>query len=213
MPRIYDVSVPLASGAVVYPGNPEVRVTSRQRIAQGDGANVSALSLGTHTGTHVDAPWHFLEEGATVDELALELLVGPALLVAIADDVRAIDAELLRTLPLAGHERVLFRTRNSALLRRAEFVPDYTYLTPDGAAHLVSIGVRLVGVDYYSVEQFRSGHHGAHRALLGHGVVIVEGLDLGEPPPGAYELACLPLRLTGMDGAPARAILIETDKR
>ncbi len=209
MPRIFDVSVPLANGAVIYPGNPEVRVAPHQRIAHGDGANVSTLSLGTHTGTHVDAPWHFLDDGAAVDEMSLDLFVGPALLVAVADDVRAIDATLLRTLPLAGHTRLLFRTRNSALLRRAEFVADYTYLTPDGAAHLVSLGVRLVGVDYYSVEQFRSGHHGAHKALLGAGVAIVEGLQLGEPPPGTYDFVCLPLRLTGLDGAPARAILMQ----
>ena len=209
MPRIHDVSVPLANGAVVYPGNPEVRVTPQQRIARGDGANVSALALGTHTGTHVDAPWHFLDDAAPTDAMPLERCVGPALLVAIADDVRVIDGALLRTLPLAGHVRVLFRTRNSALLARREFVRDYTYLSPDAAEYLVSLGIELVGVDYYSIEQFHSGHHGAHKALLRAGVVIVEGLQLADAPAGVHEFVCLPLRLTGLDGAPARAILIE----
>ena len=209
MARIFDISVPLATGGVVYPGNPEIRITPAQRIAAGDSANVSALAFGSHTGTHVDAPLHIFEGTPSVDEIPLERLVGAALVVGIADDVRAIDAALLRTLPIAGQMRILFRTRNSALLAHPEFVRDYTYLTPDGAEYLVSLGVGLVGVDYYSVEQFHSGHHGAHKALLQAGVVIVEGLNLLEPTPGAYQLYCLPLRLTGIDGAPARAILIE----
>ena len=208
MARIFDVSIPLAAGAVVYPGNPDVRIEPAQRIARGDSSNVSALAFGTHTGTHVDAPWHILDDGGPVDEIPLDRLIGPALLVHVAEDVRAIDAGLLKSVPLEGNRRVLFRTRNSALLAKREFVRDYTYLTPDGAEWLVAQGVELVGVDYYSVEQFHSGHHGAHKALLRAGVVIVEGLSLLEPPPGVYQLVCLPLRLTGLDGAPARAVLI-----
>ena len=207
MPRLFDVSIPIVAGGVVYPGNPGIRVEPAQRIARGESSNVSVLSMGTHTGTHVDAPWHILDDGGPVDEIPLERLLGPCLVIAIPDDVRAIDAALLRSLDLGGHRRVLFRTRNSALLAKGEFVRDYTYLTPDAAEYLVLRGVELVGVDYYSVEQFHSGHHGAHKALLRHGVVIVEGLNLLEPPPGEYQLHCLPLRLKGMDGAPARAVL------
>lgn len=209
MTRLYDVSVPVRSGGVVYPGNPEIAFVPQQRVAAGGSSNVTALSLGSHTGTHVDAPRHFSDDGAPVDALPLERLIGPALLVAFDDDVRAVTAEHLRPLPLAGQQRVLLRTRNSRLLHDTSFHQDYTYLAPDGAEHLVSLGVQLVGVDYYSVEQFHSGHHRTHRTLLGAGVVIVEGLDLSAPPPGTYELVCLPLRLEGLDGAPARAVLVE----
>ena len=209
MPRIYDVSIPVTDGGVVYPGNPAIRVSYQQALARGDGANVSALSFGSHTGTHVDAAKHFFDDGESVDRIPLERLIGPAVLVSFPDDVRAVGAADLRRHDLAGQERVLLRTRNSALLARSEFVEDYTYLAPDGAEYLVSLGVRLVGIDYLSIEQFHSGHHRTHRALLGNGVVIVEGLSLDGVPPGEYDFACLPLRLAGIDGAPARAVLID----
>lgn len=210
MSRIYDVSVGLIDGGVVYPGNPEIRITAHQAIARGDGANVSALAFGSHTGTHVDAPRHFVEGGQPVDEIPLERFIGPAVLLAFPDDLMAVDVGHLRAAEreLNGHRRVLLRTRNSALLARREFVRDYTYLTPDAAAYLVDCGVDLVGVDYFSVEQFRSGHHRTHHTLLEAGVVIVEGLALLEPSPGVYDFYCLPLKLTGLDGAPARAVLV-----
>jgi arylformamidase len=142
--------------------------------------------------------------------MPLERLMGPAVLVAFPDDVTAISDGHLRamTAELEGHRRVLLKTRNSALLARPDFVRDYTYLTPEGAAYLVERGVELVGIDYLSIEQFRSGHHRTHRALLERGVIIVEGLNLVEPTPGVYELYCLPLKLVGRDGAPARAVLV-----
>lgn len=208
MPRIYDISFPLRSGAVVYPGNPEIRVEPQQEIARGGSSNVSTLACGTHSGTHVDAPRHIVEGAAPVDELPLEVLMGPALLVAFDDDVRAVDAAMLRAKNVAGHQRILVRTRNSALLAKPEFVRDYTYIAPDAAAYLVEVGVKLVGVDYLSIEQFHSGHHMTHKTLLRAGVIIVEALDLSEPPPGEYELRCLPLRIAGGDGAPARAVLV-----
>jgi arylformamidase len=133
--------------------------------------------------------------------------MGPALLIAFADEVMSIGIPELRAHELRAHKRILLRTRNSGLLHDSEFHPDYTFLAPDGAEYLVSRGVQLVGIDYLSVEQFHSGHHLTHRTLLRAGVVIVEGLDLSEPPPGEYELTCLPLRLAGLDGAPARAVL------
>lgn len=193
----------------MYPGNPEIRIALQQALARGDGANVSTLAFGSHTGTHVDAAKHFFDEGQPVDEIPLERLIGPAIVIAFPDDTRAVSEADLRRHDLGGHTRVLIRTRNSALLARREFVPDYTYLTPDGADYLVGLGVQLVGVDYLSVEQFHSGHHRTHRALLGHRVVIVEGLNLAAVPEGTYDLVCLPLRLAGLDGAPARAVLIE----
>lgn len=208
MPRIYDVSVPVVGGGLVYPGNPEIEITPQQSIARGAGANVSRVDFGSHTGTHVDAPKHFFDDGTTVDRLPLDVLMGPALLVDFPADLMAVTEAALRRHDLDGHERILLRTRNSGFIRDRDFVRDYTYLAPDGAAYLASLGVRLVGIDYLSIEQFHSGHHRTHRTLLERGIVIVEGLDLSEPPAGQYELACLPLRLAGLDGAPARAVLV-----
>jgi arylformamidase len=208
MPRVFDISVPVMNGGVVYPGNPEIHIEPQQDMARGGSSNVSLLSLGSHTGTHVDAPLHMIPEGGGVDSIPIDALVGPALLVAFDDDVMAITEAYLRSQPIAGQERVLLKTRNSRFIRERDFHRDYTYLAPDGAEYLVSLGVRLVGIDYLSIEQFHSGHHRTHKTLLSRGVVIVEGLDLSEPPPGIYELYCLPILLAGIDGAPARAVLV-----
>jgi arylformamidase len=216
-PRIYDISIPLRDGGVVYPGNPKLSITPQQAISRGAGANVSRLEFGSHTGTHVDAPKHFFDDGAGVDTLPLDVLMGPARLIAFNDAVMSVGEAELGPHDLEGVTRLLIRTRNSAWLAAddSEFHPDYTFIAPDGAEYLAGLGVKLVGVDYLSIEQFHSGHHRTHRTLLGHGVVIVEGLMLGEPPPGDYELRCLPLRLDGLDGAPARAVLIagQSDSR
>jgi arylformamidase len=206
--RIYDISVPIRSGGLTYPGNPEIEITLQQAVAKGAGANVSVIRFGSHTGTHADAARHFFDDGQPVDKIPLERLIGPALLVSFADDVRAIGAAELKAHDLNGNKRILLRTRNSALLSQKEFVRDYTYLAPDGAQYLVDEGVEVVGVDYLSIEQFHSGHHQTHRTLLAKSVVILEGLDLSVPPPGQYQLICLPLRIEGCDGAPARAVLI-----
>jgi arylformamidase len=208
MPTIYDISLPIVSGGLVYPGNPEITITPQQEISKGAGANVSSLAFGSHTGTHVDAPKHFFNEGAGADVLPLDVLMGPAVVIALPDSAMSVGEEDLRRHELSGHRRVLIKTRNSSFNREREFHRDYTYLAPDGAAYLVSIGVRLVGVDYLSIEQFHSGHHRTHRTLLERGVIIVEGLDLSLPPAGPYALYVLPLRLEGLDGAPARAVLV-----
>ena len=208
--RIWDVSMPVRTGGLVYPNNPPISITPVQSIAAGNTANVSRIDLGSHTGTHVDAPLHFMAGGAGVDELPLDVLIGPARLISFADDVLAVGEAELRRHDLEGVTRVLIRTRNSAWLASGstEFHPDFTHVAPDGAAYLVSMGVRLVGVDYLSVEQFRSPHHRTHKTLLENSVVIVEGMVLSEPPPGDYELYCLPMLLAGLDGAPARAVLV-----
>ncbi len=213
MSKLFDISLGITPHTIVYPGNPPVAIHSQQAIARGDGANVSALAFGSHTATHIDAPQHFFDDGAGVDSLPLDVLIGPAILVDVGPDVRAITASVLRECPLGAHTRVLVRTRNSALLRQPTFDPEYSYLAPDGAEYLVDRGVQLVGCDYLSIEEFHSGHHRTHRTLLGRGVVIVEGLDLSEPPPGEYELICLPLLLMGLDGAPARAVLRQLEAR
>ena len=208
MSRIYDISVPIRSGGLVYPGNPEIDISLQQAVAKGAGANVSAIRFGSHTGTHADAARHFFDDGQTVDKIPLERLIGPALLLSFADDVRSVGAAELRAHDIKGQTRILLRTRNSAFLSQKDFVKDYTFLAPDGAQYLVDQGVELVGIDYLSIEQFHSGHHLTHRTLLERAVVIVEGLDLSVPPPGEYQFICLPLRIEGCDGAPARAVLI-----
>lgn len=208
MSRIYDVSVPIRTGGLVYPGNPEISIELQQAVAKGASANVSFIRFGSHTGTHADSSRHFFDDGQSVDQIPLDRLIGPAVLVSYPDDVRSVTAEHLKSKNLKGHKRVLVRTRNSRLLSQKEFVPDYTFIAPDAAEYLVEIGVELVGVDYLSIEQFHSGHHRTHRTLLERSIVIVEGLDLSAPPPGEYQFICLPLRVEGCDGAPARAVLI-----
>ncbi|MGI8619737.1 MAG: cyclase family protein [Gemmatimonadaceae bacterium] len=209
MRRIIDISVPLVSDGLIYPGNPAIQITPQQSIAAGATANVSTLVFGSHTGTHVDAAKHFFDDGQAVDQLPLDRLIGRARVLEFADDVMQIGAKELDGQPIEGAQRVLLKTRNSALLEQAEFARDYAFLAPDGAELLADKGVVLVGIDYLSIEQFRSGHHRTHRTLLEREIVIVEGLQLGGVAPGVYDFICLPLRIAGLDGAPARAVLLE----
>jgi arylformamidase len=205
---ILDVSRPIFTGMPIYPRNPPVEIAPAKRIARGDSSNVSLLTLGSHTGTHVDAPLHMDDAGAGVDEVSLDAMIGPALVIDIADDVRAIGAAHLAD-RIGRHSRILLRTRNSArFAATGAFEEDFTYLAPDGAALLVERGVKLVGIDALSVEQYHAGHHRAHDTLLQARVAIIEGLALENAPPGEYHLVCLPLRIRGCDGAPARVVLI-----
>jgi arylformamidase len=206
VPKLLDVSVPLGPGIPTYPGNPEFDLQPIKRIADGGSSNNSRLVLGTHTGTHVDAPRHFFDGAAGVDELALNLLLGRARVVDIQKR-GAITAEDLHAAGLREDLRVLFKTSNSALWNDPAFHQDYTHLTESAARYLVEQGVKVVGVDYLSVEQFKKAGAPAHRALLSEGIVIIEGLNLSEAEPGMYEMYCLPLRIAGGDGAPARVVL------
>lgn len=205
-PRFLDVSVPLAAAVPTYPGNPEFELQPIKRIAEGASSNVSRLVMGTHSGTHVDAPKHFFDDGAPTDALALDLLIGRVRVVAMPRR-GGITAEDLAAADLREDLRVLFKTPNSALWNGAPFRQDYTYLAESGARYLVEQGVKVVGVDYLSVEEFKKPGAPAHRALLSQGVVIIEGLNLSDVEPGMYELYCLPLRIAGADGAPARVVL------
>jgi arylformamidase len=196
--EIIDVSVPIRTGMVTYPGDPEAVLERVESMPDGDSANVSRLDLGVHTGTHVDAPVHFLEGEAGVDELSLDVLNGPCEVVAAS----RLDESAVGSVP-EGTERVLFKTPNSELWALETFPDEFERFDGAGASALVGRGLKLVGVDYLSV-----GDHEAHRTLLGAGVVVVEGLDLRGVEPGSYELHCLPLKLVGSDGAPARTILV-----
>lgn len=207
MPRLYDVSLTIHSGMKVWPGDAPVELETLTDMSDSL-CNLSALRLGSHAGTHVDAPRHFLTDGVGVDDIKLDLLVGPARLFQLTD-AACIDRKLLEGLDLEGVSRLLLGTRNSALWRQAEFCEDYIYLTEDAAAYLVEKQIKLVGIDYLSVEEFNSVENPVHYILLGAGTVIIEGLDFTNVPPGDYELLCLPLKVKGADGAPARVILKE----
>lgn len=203
-----DISLPIGPDLPVWPGDPPVVVEPVARVEDGDVAAVSRLALGTHTGTHVDPPAHFLAGGVTVDDLPLDVLVGPAL-VAEAPGGAPIDAARLEDLDLpAGTTRLLFKTRPGGVTPSGSPADPAApgLVTPGGAEWLVARGVRLVGVDTLSIEP-PGEDYPVHRTLLGAGVIIVEGLDLTAAPAGPYELVCLPLRIAGGDGAPARAIL------
>ena len=208
MSEIIDISVPLVAEMPVWPGNAGVRLLPLKRMAAGDKNNLSGLECGLHTGTHVDAPWHFLENGRTVEQMSLDVMIGEAFVA----DLRAVDAitaETLAQLTLPeGTRRLLLRTRNSELWAEGvtEFKKDFTALTGDAAQWLVDHGIRLIGVDYLSVQHYGDGPL-VHRVLLKAGVVIVEGLNLSCVAPGEYELICLPLPLVGAEGALARAVL------
>jgi arylformamidase len=204
MVSFFDVSVPLVAGMPVWPDEPGPELTPISRIAAGDPANVTRLSLGSHTGTHVDAPRHFVEGGRTVESLSIDALCGPARVVHIDDPVSVKRRDLE---PHRGTPRILLQTRNGSLWEQRGFQKDFVYLEPDAADWLVEQRVKLVGIDYLSIEKFNSSDYHAHHALLGAGIVIVEGLDLRRVEPGDYELYCLPMKVVGADGAPARVIL------
>ncbi|HEY5974825.1 MAG TPA: cyclase family protein [Geobacteraceae bacterium] len=203
--KIIDISVAISEELPVYPGDPPVTCERFGSLERGDPANVTRLVMTTHTGTHLDAGRHLAADGETVDRIALSLLMGRAVVVELPG-IREISAYQLHRLPLKGYKRVLLKTDNSKLWSRPGFVPDYAHLTADGAEYLLAAGVRLVGIDYLSVERWE-GDGALHRQLLGGGAVILEGLDLSAVTPGEYELICLPLKVRDGDGAPARAVL------
>ncbi len=205
--KLYDITVPITNDMPVYPGDPPVGVSCVQSLEAGDIAAVSHLSFSSHAGTHLDPPAHFIPGGVTLDRLPLEILLGPCRVLEVLD-VDVIDAAWLRSASWEGVTRLLFKTRNSRFWpAERSFRRDYVYIESDAARLLVERGVRLVGIDYLSVEKFDFEQPETHLELLGHGVIIVEGLDLSAVPPGDYELICLPLKIRDGDGGPARVIL------
>jgi arylformamidase len=209
--QIYDVSVPLSSATPTYPGDPGIEIESWSALANGDAANVSLINFGLHSGTHVDAPSHFIAGAAKVDSLPIDSLLGAAEVVEVPAQLDVIDREFVEANCASGSSRILFKTRNSSFWNNPErgFREDFVYIAPDAAEWLVQTGIKLVGIDYLSVERFKSAGFPTHLAFLSRGVVILEGLDLRAVTAGAYELICLPLKIadgTG-DGAPARVVL------
>lgn len=193
----------------VYEGDAPMRFHFLKDMRKGDGLTLSAYSLGAHSGTHIDAPMHFVRDGASIDRVPLESLIGPARVIDIPDNVRAIDAAELNRHQWRGTPRVLFRTRSSlrGWMTSPTFHRDFAYIAPDAAQLLADAGVRLVGIDYISAEQFGAPAPRAHWALLGKGIPIVEGLALAGVPAGDYDVIVLPMKVAGHEGAPARAVV------
>ncbi len=207
--RLIDVSLPLRQGMVQWPGDPEVRVRRVLDRRRGDPVRLTEVAMSAHAGTHVDAPAHFLAEGAPVSSIALDLLVGPALVLDMGDTALLTDV-VFETAPIPlGTTRLLLRTRTThrRLLDRAEFSPDYAAVSPEGARWLVRKGIRLVGIDSLSIGPFSGGEE-THVILLDAGTIIIEGLRLGEVEPGPCVLVCLPLLLEGAEASPARVVLV-----
>ncbi len=202
-----DISVSLRDAMVHWPGDPPISIRRVQDMEQGDTANLSMVSMGAHSGTHIDAPIHFIQQGAGVDKMPLDATIGRARVIEIRDSESIKPEELLRHHIRRG-ERILFKTRNSSYVWRSdEFVEDFVFISDEAASFLAERRVRIVGVDYLSVGSFKRGGSHVHKILLGADIWIIEGLDLSRVSPGKYELICLPLKLEQGDGAPARAIL------
>jgi arylformamidase len=206
-PAWVDISLPLENDMANWPGNPPFSVRRVKSIEQGDRVNLSEISMGTHSGTHVDAPVHYIRGGVPIDMVSLDILIGRARVIGI-EDTESIKPEELLGHRIQRGERILFKTANSLYAgKNRGFTEDFVYISDDAADFLVDCAVCLVGVDYLSLGSFRNGGQHVHQTLLRAGVCIVEGLDLSRVCPGTYDLVCLPLRLSRGDGGPARAVL------
>jgi arylformamidase len=205
--KIYDVSLTLSAESIRWVTAQPLELIGRKRMSRGDANNSSSVHTSVHAGTHVDAPFHFVPGGVTIESLPLETFIGPARVCAV-DAGTHITARDVAAAELQGETRVLFKTRNSTLLKKGEYDPSFAPFSVDGAKALVDLGVRLVGLDYLSAAAANE-QVPVHRAFLDHGVILLEGVDLSEVPPGRYELFCPPVKLAGSDGAPCRAVLRE----
>jgi arylformamidase len=209
--KIHDISLLLSPQLPTWPGDPPMILERFSKIEEGAFANISRLVMGVHTGTHIDAPYHFFAEGGKVESVPLDLLIGPAVVLQLPDDVKNITAEVLKKAVIpAGCRRLLLKTANSQIWARGEtdFQRDFVALNKDGADALIERGVQLIGIDYLSIASFDQPGP-THIAFLGAGVIVIEGVDLSRVEAGEYMLVCLPLKLVGAEGAPARVVLLE----
>ena len=202
---LHDISLKLAGDTVRWVTAPPFELEERRRMSKGDPNNSSALNMSGHSGTHIDAPFHFVAEGLTIDDLPLDRFIGSGLVFEV-DAARYITKEHVESIKLDGATRVLFKTRNSELLHQREYEPDFAAFSVEAAQSLVEQGVELVGLDYLSIAH-ADEQVPVHRAFLDHGVVLLEGIDLSHVAPGRYELMCLPIQIGDSDGAPCRAVL------
>lgn len=208
---IYDLTLTVRNEMAVWPGDPQVHLERIHKIEEGSNSNVTQMNLSVHTGTHMDAPVHFIPGAKSIETLPLEVLIGPAQVVHLADTVSLITAKEIESAGIQpGVTRVLFKTRNSQIWQAENppFETGFVAVSADGAEALVSMGIRLVGIDYLSIAPFKQSKQ-PHQILLRAGMVIAEGLNLSQVQPGRYTLICLPLKLGGSDGSPARVVLVD----
>jgi arylformamidase len=205
--KLYDISLTLSPQSIRWVTAQPLELIERKRMSRGDPNNSSSVHTSVHAGTHVDAPFHFVPNGRTIESLPLETFIGPARVCAV-EPRRRITATDVAKAELQGESRVLFKTRNSNLLKKGVYDPTFAPFSVDGADALVKLGVRLVGLDYLSAAA-ADEQVPVHRAFLDHGVILLEGIDLSDVPAGRYELFCPPVKLAGSDGAPCRAVLRE----
>jgi arylformamidase len=205
--KLYDISLTLSPQSIRWVTAQPLELIERKRMNRGDPNNSSSIHTSVHAGTHVDAPFHFVPNGRTIESLPLETFIGPARVCAV-EPRRRITATDVAKAELQGEARVLFKTRNSDLLKKGVYDPTFAPFSVDGADALVKLGVKLVGLDYLSAAA-ADEQVPVHRAFLDHGVILLEGIDLSDVPAGNYELFCPPVKLWGADGAPCRAVLRE----
>ncbi len=213
MRKIFDISLGINPDFPVWPGDPDLELERVSKIESGDDANVSRISMSVHCGTHVDAPFHFVENGITIEKLSLDILIGEVLVIEIPEEINQITADVLSLYKIEKKvKRILFKTKNSCYWNeeKPNFHKDFVSLSEDGAAFLVSHGIKLVGIDYFSIASFWDGVP-THNILLKAGIIILEAVDLRKVEAGNYQLICLPLKLVGSDGAPTRCVLVKDD--
>lgn len=205
---IYDITLDISNKTPVFPGDPGVTVTPIISISDGAIANVSNINIGSHIGTHIDAPKHFFDSGNTIDKLPIDSLVGTARVIDVPER-DFISAQDLKPFNIKSGEIIILKTRNSSFIEESEFNKKFVYLTRDGAEYLVEAGIKTVGIDYLSIEEYESSDSSVHKILLSNNIVIIEGLKLNGIKQGKYEIAALPLKIKGCDGSPARVVLID----
>ncbi len=209
--KIHDITLTISPSIPVWPGDTNVWLERVEKIENGDMDNLSQIKMGVHTGTHIDAPFHFVQDGIKIDELSLDTLIGPCQVIEVADEVDLITADVISKANISSNfPRILFKTRNSKhwLGENHGFDRNFVGISEDGATSLVKLGMKLVGMDYLSVAPFNSSKP-VHDILLEADLILLEGADLSNITPGIYTLICLPIKLGETEGAPARAILIE----
>lgn len=204
--KLYDITLAISESIITWPRDPKVSIQKTRLISKGNSCNVSELKFGSHCGTHIDAPYHFEENGIKIDQIPLDYLIGDVTVFNIKNKEK-IDLEDIKSLKLNNINRVIFKTINSTYWKLSEFKSDFVYLTKEAAQYLVDSSIKLVGIDYLSIEKYGNRGADTHHTLLKNGIVVIEGLDLSEVEAGNYELIALPLKIKDCDGSPARVIL------